>query len=393
MVIKYPLASTSWDVLEYAALNRVIESGNFTMGKEVEKFENQFAKFFDSSYAVMVNSGSSANLLMLEALKFSKKLSDSKNEIIVPCVSWSTTYFPVNQAGFKLIFVDVSSDTFNIDVNLVAKAISSKTAAVLAVNLLGTPANLVELQKICEENDLFLLEDNCESMGAKIDHKYAGTYGLMGTFSSFFSHHISTMEGGMIVTNDSNLYDILISLRAHGWIRNLKDNNSLYKKSGNSWNDSFKFVLPGYNLRPLEFSGAIGQEQLKKLPSFVQNRRKNFQKFKLRAESFSKYISIQQDDYEGSSFGFGMILNDPARENKENFKEFIENKGIEFRPIVAGNFVRNPVMSYLDYDVVGQLTNGDLIHDFGFFIGNHHFDIETEINYFFDCFDEFLELL
>jgi CDP-4-dehydro-6-deoxyglucose reductase, E1 len=387
----YPLASNTWDHVELSALNRVIESGNFTMGKEVQKYEHQFAEFFQSNFAVMVNSGSSANLLMLQALKYSGKISSLKNEIIVPCVSWSTTFFPVNQSGFKLIFVDVSLETFNIDTKLVESAITDKTAAILAVNLLGSPSDLVKLNQICMLNDLILIEDNCESMGAQIQNKYAGTYGLMGTFSSFYSHHISTMEGGVIVTDDSSIHEILISLRAHGWIRHLPADNSLFKKTGNTWNDSFKFVLPGFNFRPIEFSGATGQEQLKKLPKFLDARRENFVKFKASAKDFEDFISIQEDPYEGSSFGFGMILKDTLKEEKEKFKKYLEVKGIELRPIVAGNFVKNPVLKHLDYRISGELKNGDEIHDFGFFIGNHHYDIENQIKYFFETFREFVE--
>ena len=275
---KYSLSSNTWDSKEYIAIQRVINSNLFTMGKEVSSFESKFAKFFGSKFCVMVNSGSSANLLMIASLFFTKiknrKLKKG-DEVIVPAVSWSTTYFPLQQYGIKLVFVDINKETLNFDIPQLEKAISKKTKAILAVNLLGNPNDFISLNKICKENGLTLLEDNCESMGAKYGDKYTGSFGLMGTFSSFFSHHISTMEGGYIVTDDEEIYHILLSLRAHGWTRNLPNKNRVTgRKSNKDFLESFNFVLPGYNLRPLEISAAIGKEQLKKISIFSEDKKK-----------------------------------------------------------------------------------------------------------------------
>ena len=281
------------DQAEYDAIKRVTESQIFTMGKEVEKnFEYQFANYFDSKYAVMVNSGSSANLLMIAALFFIKENNlKPGDEIIVPAVSWSTTYTPLQQYGLKVVFVDIDLKTLNIDINSVKKAITKKTKAILAVNLLGNPCEFDDLIQISKDNDIFLLEDNCESMGAKYKNKFCGTFGLMGTFSTFFSHHISTMEGGLVVTDNEEIYHILLCLRAHGWTRNLPDKNYVSgKKSKNSFEESFKFILPGFNVRPLEMSGAIGQEQLKKLDNIVKGRQKNSKKFNYLFKNNDKII-------------------------------------------------------------------------------------------------------
>ena len=220
----YPLASSSWGQEEVEAIQRVVETNMYTMGKHVKEFEDKFAETFNSKHAIMVNSGSSANLLMLSLLKWKYKLT---GDIIVPAVGWATTYFPVSQNGFKLNFVDIDPNTFNIDVNKIKQAITPDTCAIMPVNLLGNSCDYQEIIKICDEYDLILIEDNCESMGAKWRNQYNGTIGLAGSFSFFFSHHIQTMEGGMILSDNKDDVDYLRSLRAHGWVRDLPDNSSL----------------------------------------------------------------------------------------------------------------------------------------------------------------------
>ena len=261
----YSLAHDTWDTREVSALQKVMDSGRYTMGPEVAKFENEFANYIGAKYAVMTNSGSSANLIAITSIvqnpKYDLKAGD---EVIVPAVSWSTTFFPVQQNGLVLKFVDIDKDTLNIDCNLVEQAITEKTKAVFAVNLLGNSCELADLKRICDNRGLVLIEDNCESFGASHQNKYCATWGTAGTFSFFFSHHLQTMEGGMIVTDDQDLYDYMRSLRAHGWVRDIGNDSSLYTKSGDPFEDSFRFVLPGYCVRPLEMSGAVGQVQLQK---------------------------------------------------------------------------------------------------------------------------------
>ena len=381
---KYPLASSSWGLEEIEALQEVIKSGKYSMGERVNLFESQFAKYFGSKFAIMCNSGSSANLLAISALKYSSFAENAqKNEIIVPTVSWSTTYYPVQQLGFKLRFVDIDLNTLNIDIKKIESKINSKTLAIFAVNLLGNPAPLKELRNLCEKYSLTLLEDNCESMGAEIDGKSTGTVGLMGTFSFFFSHHISTMEGGMVLTNNEEIYHIARSLRAHGWIRDLPDDNPLFKKVGEKFKDSFTFILPGYNLRPLEFSAAAGIVQLKKFDSFLCERRKNLEYFRSKLSKDEHYI-LQLENGKSSSFGFSIILNDNRMESRDKVIETLNQSGIETRPIVTGNFTRNPVMKYLDWNVGDKNQSypvADKVHEFGFFVGNHHFDLTEEIDH------------
>lgn len=389
MIKGLPLASSTWDEKEIIAAKNVLDSGKTTMGLEVAEFEAKFAQTTGSKFAVMFNSGSSANLAMLFSLKYSKELGLRPGcEVIVPAVSWSTTYYPVSQAGFRLRFVDVNKDTLNIDLNEVEKNINKNTGAILAVNLLGNPADLQNLRRIAESNGLVLIEDNCESLGAELEGKQAGTFGVAGSFSFFFSHHICTMEGGMVVTDSKELEDILRSLRAHGWTRGLSENNHVHPLSSNSWEDLFRFVLPGFNLRPVEISGAVGKIQLEKLEDFIFFRRKNAETYRsLFGES--ENFRIQTETGKSSWFGFPFILIDKFKGRRTEILNLLTINSIETRPIVAGNFLRNPVMKHLDHIADGSFSNADEIHTDGFFIGNHHFDIRENLYELRELFDQF----
>tara|TARA_B110000483_G_scaffold20320_1_gene22638 strand:- start:1288 stop:2244 length:957 start_codon:yes stop_codon:yes gene_type:complete len=297
------------------------------------------------------------------------------DEIIVPAVSWSTTYFPLQQYGLKVVFVDVSKDSFNIDPIKIEKAITKKTKAIFAVNLYGNPCDFTKIKKICKKKKLILFEDNCESLGAEYKGKFSGSFGITSSFSFFFSHHISTMEGGIVLTDDEELYQIMLSLRAHGWTRQLPKKNLITKKKSNdAFYELFNFVLPGYNIRPLELSGAIGKEQLKKIPSLTFARRKNASYFKKMVATLSN-VKLQIETEKSSWFCFGILLN-----NRKKYLEPLRKKNIEFRPIVAGNFTKNPVIKYFDYKIHGKLINANLIHNNGLSFGNSHLDLRKKID-------------
>ena len=379
MTFKFPLATPSWGPEEYGAIDRVIKSGMFSMSQHVKEFERNFSNHIGSKYCVMVNSGSSAILLMIASLFYSKNSKiqlKAGDEVIVPAVSWSTTYFPLYQYGLKIKVVDIDIETLNFDLHQLESAITKSTRAILAVNLLGNPNDFKEIHRIIDERNIILLEDNCESMGAKYDGKFTGTFGLMGGFSTFFSHHISTMEGGLVVTDNQELYEILLCLRAHGWTRNLPRNNLVCgEKSNNDFEESFRFVLPGYNLRPLEFSGAIGTEQLKKLPNFIKERRKNAEAFKAAFKE-NKSIITQKEIGESSWFGFSIVLNKNSKMGRNDLIKKLNILGFETRPIVAGNFAAKEVVKYFNYEIHGNLKNADFADNNGLFIGNHHYKIE-----------------
>jgi CDP-6-deoxy-D-xylo-4-hexulose-3-dehydrase len=378
MNIKFPLATATWGQEEQDAMQRVIASGMYTMGENVKAFECDFAHYVGSKHCVMVNSGSSAILLMVAALFYTKnpllKLQRG-DEVIVPAVSWSTTYYPLYQYGLKIKFVDIDLNTLNYDLDQLAQAVTDKTRAIMAVNLLGNPNDFGRIQQIIGQRNVVLMEDNCESMGAKYAGKHAGTFGVMGGYSSFFSHHISTMEGGLIVTNDEELYQILLSLRAHGWTRNLpKQNLVCSDKSDDPFEESFRFVLPGYNVRPLEIEGALGVEQVKRLPSLIAARRENGKLLQVALANHPDLI-IQQEIGESSWFGFSLVIRPNSKLTRKDLVVKLNALGFECRPIVAGNFAKNEVVKYFDSEVHGTLKNAEHIDQNGLFVGNHHYPI------------------
>lgn len=381
MSYKYPLSSNTWQKEEYNALKKIIDSNNFTMGKSVKTYEKNFANFIGSKYCVMVNSGSSANLLMIASLFYTKnnKLKLKRgDEVIVPAVSWSTTYTPLYQYGLKLKFVDIDLNTLNYDLEKLQEAVTKKTKMIIAVNLLGNPNNFDFIKRIIKKK-IILLEDNCESLGAKYKNKYCGTFGLMGSFSSFYSHHICTMEGGMIATDNEELYHILLSLRAHGWSRDLPNKNKIYKKRKNdTFDDLFKFILPGFNVRPLEMEGALGIEQLKRLPSIIKERRKNADKLRKNLNNHPD-ILLQREIGESSWFGFSIIIKPKSNLTRNKLLSKLKKLGFETRPIVGGSFIKNEVVKYFNYEVYGDLENANYIDKKGLFIGNHHYPMNNAI--------------
>lgn len=386
--MEYKLCDDTWDTEEIEAIHRVIQSNRFSMGEEVKQYEKEFAEKFGTRYAVMVSSGSAANLLAIAALVYSGKLK-AKDEVIVPAVSWSTTYFPLFQMGLKLRFVDIDRETLNIDVKQIRAAITPNTKMIFAVNLLGNPNEFEEIFTICKENNIIMIEDNCESLGATYQGKQLGTLGLLGTYSTFYSHHLCTMEGGMVVTEDEELYHYMLCIRAHGWTRNLPKNSSIYTKTEEDFYESFNFIVPGFNLRPLEMEAAIGREQLKKMDEIIANRQKNAVYFKGKMQGFQD-ILVQKEIESSSWFGFSVLLQGEYAGRRNQVVKRLSEKQIEVRPIVAGNFVRNKAIHYMDYSIAGTLKNADDIHENGFFIGNHSKENRAQIEYFMDNLKEIL---
>jgi CDP-6-deoxy-D-xylo-4-hexulose-3-dehydrase len=380
-MIKYPLASSTWDEKEIEAINGVIAKDMYTMGEGVKQFEDDFAKFVNSKYAVMVNSGSSANLIAVAAMFYTKNPKLKRgDEVIVPAVSWSTTYYPLYQYGLKLKFVDVDLHTLNFDLEQLKLAVSDNTKMILAVNLLGNPNNFDAIKEIIGSRDIILMEDNCESMGAEFKGKQTGTFGLVGTYSTFFSHHMATMEGGLIVTDDEEMYHVMVCLRAHGWTRHLPKENKISNKSDNWFEESFRFLLPGYNVRPVEMSGVIGVEQLKKLPSFLDQRRKNAELF-ISLFKDSNDFYIQKDIDNSSWFGFSFIIKPESTLNRLDIVKALEENHIDCRPIVTGDFTKNEVLKYFDCEIFGEMKNAQYLDKKGFFVGNHQVELTEEIKH------------
>ena len=380
MRINHSLSADTWDQKEFLAIAKVLKTKLMTQGKKVKEFEKNFSKYLGTKYSVMVNSGSSANLLMIASLFYTKdknKKLKRGDEVIVPSLGWSTSYFPLQQYGLKLKFVDVDLNTLNFDLDQLSKAISKKTKLIFAINICGNSNEFSKILKMIKNKNIILLEDNCESLGAKYNKKKTGTYGLMSSSSFYYSHHISTIEGGMISTNQKELYQILMSLRSHGWIRDLPSRNEIKNKSKDNFKNSFSFLLPGYNLRSTEINAAAGIEQLKKLSFLIKQRRKNAY-FYQKLFKDSKFILQKEIGY-SSSFWLTFIIKKGFKIKRDSLIKKLKNAGVECRPIVSGNFIKNNVCKYLNFKVYGKLKNADYISKNGFAIGNSHEDLSKNL--------------
>jgi CDP-6-deoxy-D-xylo-4-hexulose-3-dehydrase len=378
MAKKYSLASNTWDEREKLSILRVLESNQFTMGKEVDEFENMFSEYLGAKHSIMVNSGSSANLLSCEAFRLSDK--HKVGTIIAPAVSWSTTFFPISQCGFKIKFLDINIQSLNIDITEIKKNITRDVVGICGVSLLGNPSGMDEIRKICDDHNLFFFEDNCESFGATIGKNMAGTFGDISTHSFFFSHHMQTMEGGMVSTDDDSLASIIRSLRAHGWTRD-KKSGDLSDKSFDKFSKSFEFIYPGYCVRPIEFMGAVGQVQLSKWPVMREMRLHNASIFKRIMDEFKELFLIQSEKgVESTWFGFSMILIGKAKGNRRLLVDIFEKYNIEYRPIVAGNFTKQKVIQYLNHSPLDNYPNAEEVDKNGIFVGNDSRDLSEELN-------------
>ena len=265
------MAESSWDEYEIQAAINVLRSGNTTMGEITKEYEAKFAKYIGTKYAVACNSGSSANLLMVAAWT----LRYGKGTVIVPALGWATSYSPFQQYGWKLRFVDIDRETLNYHLPSLWEANKHDDAdLILAINILGNPNEFQGFPRRVR-----VLDDNCEALGAEYHNQRTGSFGVMASHSSFFSHHISTMEGGMVTTNDIYFYHMLLALRSHGWTRHLPEDNAFNVKPS-----KFDFLFPGYNVRPMELTSAIGIVQLGKLPRLIEQRRANARSFPLKKQ-------------------------------------------------------------------------------------------------------------
>ena len=382
--MNYKISYDTWGKEELTAINEVIKTGKYSMGAYVKKFEKIFSKIIGKKYSVMTNSGSSANLIGVGSQFFlNKNRLKRGDEVIVPAIGWGTTYSPLNQYGLNIKVIDVDLNNFNINIDLIEKAISKKTKMICVVNVLGIPCDLNRIQKICRKYKLTLYVDNCESLGSYIGKKQAGSFGDFSTHSFFFSHHISTIEGGMVSTNNREIYNILKSLRAHGWTRDLDKKNQIHKYVKNDFNSEYKFVLPGYNLRPSEINGSIGIQQMKKLKKMVQIRRQNLKTFENYFLDDDRFLTTKTPYY-SSCFAFPLILKDNSSNQRDYFFKKMKKNNIEYRLIAGGNLQNQPFIKYFNKKIYKKLNNAYKIHNDGFMIGNSSLDLSKNIKYLYE---------
>ena len=346
---------------------------HLTKGELTKKFEEEWSKWNGRKYSVFVNSGSSANLLMVYALLMAGRLKNKK--AIVPAISWVTTVSPFIQFGLEPVLCDADKDNLGLDVEHFEKLCKEQNpAVVIIVHVLGQTGNLSKILEICKKYDVILLEDCCESHGTQYDNKKVGTFGAMGSFSFYFGHHISTIEGGMVVTDDPQLYDILLSLRSHGWSRDLDKTYAVTLKEKyhiDDFKEKYVFYYPGFNLRSTDLNAFLGLEQLKKLDDIVKKREANYKTYKGKLE---KHYWVQTSPANFvSSFAFGLIS-----DNLSKIVASLEKNSIETRPLICGSMGEQPF--WIDRYGKQILPIASLVHNKGFYVPCHQNMTEEDIN-------------
>ena len=347
----------------------ILKTKKLTQGKEVIKFEKQFSKWNKSKYSIFVNSGSSANLLIVSAAKELFKWKSSA-EIIVPSLTWPTTVNPVIQSGLKPIFLDTNFYDLSINYEKLKKKINKNTKAIFLAHILGFPSNIKKIKEIINGRNIIILEDCCESIGAKIGKKKVGNFGLGSSFSFYWGHHMTTIEGGMICTNNLKFYNLCKMKRSHGFARDLdKKYHQKIKKQYSNIDFNYLFLTDGFNLRSTNLNAFLGINQLKKLNDFIRIRNKNFKNYINCINKYKNNFNIikYQNLKSISSFALPFIFKEKLYLKK--FKKLLIENKIEFRSLITGDLTKQP---YLDKYNKKNL-NAEIIHKKGIYIGNNQF--------------------
>lgn len=397
--IEIPLAMQGLDEAEIELVCNVFRSGNHTMGAHVQEFELAFAKKMKVKHAVMVNSGSSANLLALEAITrgLANKVDQKKGLVAVPAILWPTTIWPIIQLGYKALLIDTLPNSLEIDLEQLISAkekYGEELVGAFIIHPLGKSVSLKRIKYIKDKYGIFIIEDTCESLGAGEDQIFAGTVGDFGTFSFYYSHHMTTVEGGMVVTNSDTYADDLKSMRAHGWTRNRSD-RAHFEDDGDSLEQDFNFVTSGFNFRPMEFQGALGLSQLKKLDTFIERRIEIADH--ISSSIPESYIEIIESS---NTLNFLKSTNNhnpvnhswmalPCRLKNSRIKLAdlhykLNQAGIHTRPLLAGNFSKQLAGRDKAIHSFGSLQNSESIYETSFMLGNHHGFSEEQVNKIID---------
>lgn len=386
----YPLSMATYDLEEILAAIDSLCSFRTTMWKKTVKFEQQFSQTCGGAEAIMVNSGSSADLLVAFALVNPQaRMLKPGDEILVPSVTWPTQIWSPMMAGLKVRFVDTDPCTLNMNLDDLESKIGPRTRAVSLVHLMGNPCDMARVTSICRKHNLVLIEDCCEALGAKYKGRPVGTFGIAGSFSFFFSHHITTMEGGMIICRDQQLSDLFRLLRAHGWARNAR--YAQVEPQGDL-DPRYMFLNWGFNVRPTELQAGFGLEQLKRLTAFHAQRLKNaayFQNYLGRHRDLIRLMQVAPKA-ECSWFALPFMLTPDCPFKKADFLAYLEKQGVETRPIVAGNLARQPVCKLYPELQESDLPGADAVHERGFYLGLHPFEAKQNLDRLAEIFEEFI---
>lgn len=356
-----------------------------TAGRYADKFEKEFSKFIGLKYCALVNSGSSANLVAMTALT-SHKLGNRKlkegDEVITVAAGFPTTVAPIIQNGLVPVFIDINLENYDFDEQAIERAISEKTKAIFMAHTLGNPFNLDKVMEIAKRYNLWVIEDNCDSLGAKYDGKYTGTFGHISTYSFYPAHHITMGEGGAVATNDPLLFNIIKSIR--DWGRDCicppgKDNickHRFTQKHGDlpqGYDHKYVYSHLGYNLKVSDMQAAIGLSQLNKLPKFIEKRKENYKKIYDGLKDLEEYLILPKatEKSDPSWFGFTITIRENNKYDRNTLIEYLEKNKIGTRLLFAGNLIKQPAFTENDYRyrVVGELKNTDFVMNRTFWIG------------------------
>ena len=369
----YPLIENPYRNKDIIQGIKILKSKKLTIGPKTEEFQKYFSKTLKTKFSTMVNSGSSANLLAFQCLinPYRKNRLKSGDEVLIPSVCWSTSLWPIIQSGLKPKFVDVDLQSLNIDLNDLKKKISRKTKAILIVHVLGNCVDMNKFMQIIKKHKLILIEDTCESLGTKYRNRFLGSFGDFSSFSFYSSHQISSGEGGMICCKSNADHEIIKSLRAHGWSRGLKNEKKI--ALANKHLDSrFIFYNSGYNLRPTDITASIGLSQFKDLNKFIKQRSRNRSKIVKnfnKNNKLSKVLTFIDANRHVKPHWFGIPILLSKKINRNKFLRKIEKEGVETRPIISGNFLKQPSIKIYKLNNQAKFKNSDLINNHGFFIG------------------------
>jgi CDP-6-deoxy-D-xylo-4-hexulose-3-dehydrase len=377
--LEFPLVDSSYDNEEIISCIATLLSGQLTMSTQVRAFEAQFAEFCGAPYAVMVNSGSSANLLAVSAIvnPLRKRHLKPGDKVAVPAVCWSTSLWPIIQMGLVPVLVDVDPDTLNLSIASLKQAlVKHELRGIMMVHVLGNSTDMRELLDLVNEHQLLLIEDTCESLGSTFEGRALGSLGEFGTFSFYFSHHMTTIEGGMVLARTEEDYDLLKCLRAHGWSRE-QSNRAELEREHNHIDPRFLFINVGYNVRPMEIQAAFGLQQLKRLDDMNAHRRANVERIRAAFRAHPQWrdqLSFPQatPGLDACWFGFPFLVNPAIKVDYAGFARALLDRGIDTRPIVSGNMALQPAIRHFNVDLsLGPFAGAQRIHDTGLFIGCH----------------------
>lgn len=360
------LASDTISVEDISELKSWLDTNpQLTKGPETLAFEAEFAQYLGTERGLFVNSGSSANLLVATALLEMGRLTNKK--IVCPAVSWVTTVTPFLHLGYEVFLCEADKVNLGLDIEHLRRIFEEEQpSALILVHVLGHENHMKEIVELCREFGVVLLEDACEALGSENkDFGKLGAIGLAGTSSFYFGHHISTIEGGMVATNDDELYQTMLSIRSHGWSRDLsltKRDELMEAHEVDSFRDLYTFYYKGFNLRSTDLQAYLGRMQMPKLPQIVDSRQKNYWNYK---ENLAAFWTQSSKTSVLSSFGFGLAV-----ENRIEVAEKLGMLGIQTRPLICGNLGRHPFWK----NHTGRFDHfpmADFVHDYGMYLPNH----------------------